>query len=185
LAGALIALASLCTLSCRNLDKFDTKPGQVYCGSIGLPAFQEGFIAKNAMPDLELALTLDTGNITSEPGFLRSNDAVNGLCQDPPQALFQNAPLRAIPAVDNDALSELTFGEGHEHDFFVWVDSSCQGTLLGVVSLMKSGQIELRLFKPARLPAVNAKPEARPGFVVFHMAKEKVDKTDPNNHCSF
>jgi hypothetical protein len=108
---------------------------------------------------------LNTSKLTSEPGFLSSNTA--GICGDQP--LFQGAPLRPIPEVDRDAISTLTFGEGHEHDFFAWVDSSCQGTMLAVVSLMKNNQVELRLFKPARLPPPGASPTEKPGFAVFHL----------------
>jgi hypothetical protein len=166
---SLLALAVVfSTLGCHNLDSFDTKPGDAYCGAIiGEPEFQDGFLPLGTPPNLELALTLDTSKLTSEPGILRSNDAATGLCA--PKALFQDAPIRAIPEVDHDALSTLTFGEGHEHDFFVWVDSTCQGTMLAVVSLLKNTQVEIRLFKPARLPPPNATPSEEPGFAVFHL----------------
>jgi hypothetical protein len=159
------ALAAFVLLGCHNLDGFDTKPGQAYCGTIAGTPFQEGFLNDNEPPDLALALTLDTSKLTSEPGILSSNSG--GICGDQP--LFQDAPLRAIPAVDRDAISTLTFGEGHEHDFFAWVDSTCQGTMLAVVSLMKNNQVEMRLFKPARLPPPDALPAQQPGFAVFHL----------------
>jgi hypothetical protein len=96
------------------------------------------------------------------------------MCAAPgvPQRLFDNSPLRAIPEVDHDVLSSLTFGEGHVHDFFAWVDSSCQGTMLAVVSLMKNNQVELRLFKPARVPQPGSTPFDEPGFAVFHLAAQ-------------
>ena len=178
---ALLVLAGLCSLSCRNLEKFDTKPGSAFCGAVGLQDFQEGFIPANRMPNLELQLTLDTSKLDGQPGTLRSSDSANGIC--PGQALFQEAPVRAIPEVDRDAISALSFGEGHLHDFFVWVDSSCQGTMLGVISLVKNNQVELRLFKPARLPSASAQPGERPGFAVFHMAME--NSGDPARPCGF
>ncbi len=43
--GALGLLGALCLLSCRDLESFDSKPGQVYCGGIIVqPAFQDGFV---------------------------------------------------------------------------------------------------------------------------------------------
>ncbi len=172
LLPGLAALAG--TASCRNLDGFDTQPGEAYCGSlISQPAFQDGFLPAGSRPTLELALTLDTSKLTSEPGILRSNDGSTGLCAKSTGSLFQDAPLRAIPEVDHDVLSSLSFGEGHEHDFFAWVDSSCQGTLLAVVSLMKNDQVEMRLFKPARLPPPQATPDQKPGFAVFHFDVQK------------
>jgi hypothetical protein len=172
LLGALSALAAV---GCHKLDGFDTKPGDAYCGTIiaAPPVFQDGFLSEGQPPNLALALTIDTGKLSSEPGILRSNDTLTGLCSSASQPLFRDAPLRAIPEVDHDVLSTLTFGEGHEHDFFAWVDSTCQGTLLSLVSLMKNDQVELRLFKPAHLPPENAAPADRPGFAVFHLQVQK------------
>src|SRR3954471_777697 len=101
-AARWLALACACSaFSCHSLDSFDTKNGEAYCASIlRQPAFQDGFQPTGHPPDLQLALTLDTSKLTSEPGILRSNDAVGGLCGDQP--LFQDAPLRAIPEVDHD-----------------------------------------------------------------------------------
>jgi hypothetical protein len=177
---SLLALAALLpAVGCRNLDNFDTKPGQAYCGAlIAQPQFQDGFVPNGSRPTLELELTLDTSKLTSEPGIVRSNDASDGLCAATTGELFQNAPLRAIPEVDHDALSALTFGEGHEHDFFAWLDSSCQGTMLAVVSLMKNDQVEMRLFKPARLPPLDAPADQQPGFAVFHFERQ-------NRGCGF
>jgi hypothetical protein len=174
-AHAFGLLCALSALGCRDLDSFDSKPGEAYCGAIvGQPAFQSGFIKQKQPPDLELGLVLDIERLTSRPGELSSNDALTGMCAAPgaPQRLFDNAPLRAIPEVDQDVLSTLTFGEGHVHDFFAWVDSSCQGTMLAVVSLMKNNQVELRLFKPARVPQPGATPFDEPGFAVFHLAAQ-------------
>jgi hypothetical protein len=172
---SLLALAVLlAAVGCRNLDDFSTKPGDAYCGQLlSQPEFQDGFLPLGSRPNLELELKLDTSKLTSEPGILSSNDRATGLCANTTGALFQDAPLRAIPAVDHDVLSTLTFGEGHEHDFFAWVDSSCQGTMLAVVSLLKNQQVEIRLFKPARLPPSNAPPDQQPGFAMFHFYVQK------------
>jgi hypothetical protein len=161
--------------ACHNLDSFDSKPGEVYYGAIGSPDFQSGFVKEGSPPNLELALRLDTSKLSSEPGMLRSREgqtvSAGGLCGD--QQLFAEVPLRAIPEVDRDALSTLTFGEGHDHDFFTWVDSTCKGTLLAVVSLLKNDQVELRLFKPAPRPAPDTKASDTPGFAVFHLNVRK------------
>lgn len=167
------ALGAFGFFGCHNLDGFDTKPGDEYCGTIIGGVFQAGFVPKDQPPNLELGMTLDTSKLTSEPGILRSNDAKTGLCSANAQPLFQNAPLRAIPALDHDALSTLTFGEGHEHDFFAYVDSTCQGTMVAVVSLLKNNLVELRLFKPERLPPPDPTPAQTPGFAVFQMTVQK------------
>ena len=187
--GRFGAFAALALLGCHSLDGFDTKPGYAYCGPIiGVAPFQAGFVPLNQPPSLWLALTLNTSNLTSVPGYLTSNDTANGLCSASGQPLFQGAPLRAIPEVDNDVLSTLSFGEGHEHDFFAWVDSTCQGTMVAVVSLMKNDQVELRLFKPARQPPPDAGPAEIPGFAVFHLAprlRSTPENPMPKGGCGF
>lgn len=169
----------LCSFSCRSVSRFDTDGGAAYCGAlVSGPAFHEGFVATAQPPDLRLQLTLDTSQLsglsettTARPGALTSNDSVKGLCATQP--LFLNSPLRAIPEVNHDALSTLTFGEGHDDDFFAWTDSTCQGTMLALVSLLRSGDVEVRLFKPAPFPAPEAPPEKRPGFALFYLKRSE------------
>lgn len=172
-------------VSCGDLQSFTSKPGQAYCGTIGLPLFQEGFVEEGSPSMLELALTLDVDKLSSEPGILNSKDP-EGICGTPdaPQVLFQNARLRAIPELQHDVLSALTFGEGHEHDFFAWVDSTCQGTMVAVVSLMKNNYVELRLFKPA--PAgPHATAAERPGFALFHLNPKELYVPEKDGGCGF
>jgi hypothetical protein len=182
LGGALTAL------SCRNLDRFDTPGDAAFCGElVSGPSFQSGFVSKG-QPGvlLKMKLKLDTSQLStfSEnngaiPGILTSNDAVTGLCSSDGQALFMSSPVRAIPEVDHDSISTLSFGEGHDEDFFAWVDSTCQGTMLAVVSLLRKGDVELRLFKPAPLPEPHAGPEKLPGFALFYLRRSD------DEHCGF
>lgn len=176
--GVLLAMLSS---SCKNLDRFDTKEKAAYCGDlVSGPSFHDGFVPDETPALLRMQMTLDTSQLSTysenkatSPGFLTSNDRKSGLCSGQKQALFENAPLRAIPQVDHDAIATMAFGEGHDEDFFVWADSTCQGTMLGVVSLLRKGDVELRLFKPAPPPAEGAGPEHRPGFALFYLHKDE------------
>src|SRR6478609_6798899 len=172
--------------SCGSLKGFDSKTGEAYCGAIGLTDFQEGFVEVGSPSTLELALTLDIDKLATEPGVLSSKDP-NSICNSPdaPQELFQNAPLRAIPMLQHDVLSALTFGEGHDHDFFAWVDSTCQGTMLAVVSLMKNNYVELRLFKPMPAAAPNAPAAETPGFALFHLNPKDLTRPEEEGGCGF
>ena len=176
LLGALLA-----TSSCKNLERFDTHGEAAYCGDlVSGPSFHDGFVATGVEPpNIRLRLTLDTSQLSSfsegkmaQVGQLTSNDQAQGLCSKDDQPLFQTSPLRSIPQVYHDAISTLSFGEGHDEDFFAWTDSTCQGTMLAVVSLLRSGDIEVRLFKPMPLPAEGG-PEKRPGFALFSLKRHE------------
>lgn len=175
----LLLLALPATLSCKKLDRFDTHGAAAYCGDlVSGPYFHDGFVATGAEPpSIRLKLTLDTSQLGSfadnkvaHVGRLTSNDQQQGLCSADGKALFRSSPLRTIPQVSHDTISTLSFSEGHDEDFFAWADSTCQGTMLAVVSLLSSGQVEVRLFKPAPLPA-DGGPETRPGFALFSLKR--------------
>jgi hypothetical protein len=180
---ALFSLVSLLltTLSCRSLERFDTKGNEAFCGQlVSAPDFHDGFVP-DGHPEvlLTMKLTLDTSQLSSfsadkptQVGALTSNDVDAGLCSPSGQALFESSPVRGIPQLDHDTLSTLTFGEGHDEDFFAWTDSTCQGTMLALVSLLRKGDVELRLFKPAPLPQPDAGPDKRPGFALFYLKRD-------------
>ena len=175
----------LMTLSCRSLDRFDTTDPAAYCGQlVSHSAFQDGFVpdTKSGEPQLQLAvkLTLHPSQLSTfsdgsatQVGFLTSNDADEGLCAPGGQALFESSPVRGIPQVDHDTISTLTFGEGHDEDFFAWTDSTCQGTMLALISLLRKGDVELRLFKPAAFPSATATADQRPGFGLFYLKRNE------------
>ncbi|HYQ16832.1 MAG TPA: hypothetical protein VEQ58_13770 [Polyangiaceae bacterium] len=173
--------ALLSTLSCRELQRFDTRDGEVYCGDLvsGDP-FTDGFVVDNKPQQLRMMLsdldtsklgTFSTDNQVGVPAHLTSNDKLTGLCAKDVLPLFDNSPVRSIPQVDHDALAAMTFGEGHDEDFFTWTDSTCQGTMLGIVSLLRNNDIELRLFKPNKLAAIGDPADKRPGFALFYMRR--------------
>ncbi|HTM44320.1 MAG TPA: hypothetical protein VL137_05165 [Polyangiaceae bacterium] len=158
LAFAMIAAAFL--WGCNNLDRFDTTDGSAYCGQITDGRFvREGF-----QRQLELQLHIDTSRLQSVPGDLTSFDKLTGPCK--PQALFSHAALRVPQATLADPLSTLQLDESHDYNFVAWVQSSCQGPMLAVVSLMKSGAVEVRL--------LDAPPNATSegSFGVFHLQRQ-------------
>jgi hypothetical protein len=139
-------LAGLCLLvaiaGCRDLDRFDTGESGAYCGKIVDGAFtRRGF-----QEGLGLRLTLDIDALQRAPGTLSTDDRELGPCA--PQALFEAAPLRITPELFTDPLSLLEFGATRDHNFVAWVESSCQGSALAVVSLMHTGDTEVRLMRP-------------------------------------
>jgi hypothetical protein len=168
LSGALLSSA------CRDLGRFDTRPGEAYCGSMVSARFvRGGLLPRNEGPSLNMRLTLDTARLDTIPGTISTDDQVRGFCA--PLPLFQDAPLRAIEQVASDDLSLLEFGAGRDLNFLAWLDSSCTQTMLAVVSLMKDDSVEIRLLKPApQRQGVDA-ANAQPGFGIFRLHHQKGD----------
>ena len=138
-SGVVAALALLgLGAGCRDLERFDTGDSGAYCGTI----IDSDFTRAGFEPGLTLRLTLDIDALDTAPGTL-STDDTSGTCS--PLPLLDQAPLLVTPALFADPLSQLEFGSTRDHNFMAWVDSTCQGSVLAVVSLMHAGQVEVRL----------------------------------------
>lgn len=160
-----VFLSVLVLGGCHDLDRFDTTSGDAYCGSIVTAPFIRD---ASYPPDMRMQLHLDTSSLTTTPGDITTDDT---LCSSGP--LFQGAQMRALEEVQSDPISQMQFGEGREHNFFAWVDTACQGTVLAVVSLMKNDAVEVRLLEPEPAPAKGDKPHS--GFAVFQLERHKGD----------
>lgn len=175
-----LALASVAVLAgCSSLERFDTKGTEAaYCGSlVARPPFADGLLPSSLPPSLIMRMSLDVTALMSrgteaiEVARI-STDDVGGLCKNQGGPLFQDAMLRTIPTLDHDPLSALEFATGRDYNFFGWVDSSCQGTMLAVVSLMRNDDVEVRLLKPAAYVGPGAPPESSPGFGMFYLHRD-------------
>ena len=138
-----IALASaLCAVGCRDLERFDTGESGAYCGTI----IASDFTRSGFAPNLGMRLTLDIHALEVAPGTLTTNDAAaGGPCSPLPE--FDHAPLLVTPPLFADPLSQLEFGANRDYNFMTWVDSTCLGSAMAVVSLMHTGQVEVRLLR--------------------------------------
>ncbi len=157
-------MLSLVTLSgCRTLDRFDTTGDDAYCGSI----VSAQFVRQGYPPDMRLRLELDMSAWATNPGTITTDDTASSPCTDQPR--FENAVMRASDEVQNDLLSTLDFGTGRDENLVVWIESTCEGPVLGVLSLMKNDSVEIRLLKPP--PA----GDASPGFALFQLERRSGD----------
>jgi hypothetical protein len=152
---------------CRDLSRFSTREGEAYCGKlVSAPAGAQGFLPEGEPPSVAMRLVLAAAELGSSPGRITTNDANRGYCS--PRPLFDEAPLRAVSEAAHDAISQLEFGDGREYNGLYWIDSRCKGSMLGVLSLMKSEKVELRLFKPGALGTSDGDQE---GFVQFDFTR--------------
>lgn len=140
-AWSLASLGALLMLGCNDLQRFDTTDGSAYCGNIvGASFVRQGFSHR---PRMELELDID--QLGSMPGSITTDDAADGPCS--PEPTFASAQLRSSPKLQADPLSVLEFGEERERNLISWVDSTCDGTYLAVVSLLRDDGVELRLMR--------------------------------------
>jgi hypothetical protein len=139
--AATLWLGLCAALGCRDLDRFDTGETGAYCGQI----IDGDFTRRGFDAGLGMRVTLDIPALQVAPGTLSTNDAETGRCAPQPQ--FDHAPFQVTPELFSDPLSLLEFGATRDHNFVAWVDSTCEGNALAVVSLMHTGDVEVRLLR--------------------------------------
>ncbi len=164
-ATAAVALSTLAVgAACTELDSYSTTQKRQYVGCV-VPA---SFVLTGVSPTTELCLTLDANNLQTTPGTISSTDG-----------RFRATELRPIPQLWNDPLSTLNFGEGRTKNLLYmatpFVDAGGGPDVTVVVSLMESGDVEVRLMRgapPLATPDAAPTPSG-PMFAVFPLRLEK------------
>ncbi len=172
-SAVLFSATLLSSFGCKSVERFDTGSNGAFCGELvggtGPDGLSDALIPDGSTIKLKLALTLNSQRLADYPGLLTSNDASDGLCAGQP--LFYKATLRTIQPALRDAVASVQITPDHNQDIFTWVDSSCQGTFLIILSLMDNGTVELRLFKPWKEADAGAPANSRAGFGVFSLTR--------------
>ncbi len=165
------ALAAAC-LGCADLDHYSTAPSESYCGAVTLgSSFRTGL-----SPRVQMRLQLNASELDGElsPGVVWSFEAAAGAT--PANRLLDRAPLRRIPALENDPLSQLDLGEGRDHSriFAVTPTSADEESLLAILSLRSDDGVEIRLLRPglAAMGATPPPPGRTPVFGLFTLYKQ-------------
>jgi hypothetical protein len=126
-------------IGCRDLSSFTTG-GDRYEGAV----VQGDFVRAGVGALTTLCLSLDTDHLQDAPGAISTSDG-----------RFSESPLRSIPQIWHDPLSTLSFGDGRLKNLVYAAGTSTPyGDGLGeyvvvVVSLMQSGDVEVRLIRGA------------------------------------
>jgi hypothetical protein len=161
---------ALGTSGCRSLDRFDTGDDHAYCGTIVDAQFVRTTVQEGGFDrTLRMRLTLDVDAFTTVPGAITTDDGEEGPCA--PSPTFSAAPLLATPEVHHDVLSTFSLGESRPDNLVTWVESTCRGPMLAVISLMTSDDVEVRLLKPPAL----GQDVARPAFGLFELSRRRGD----------
>lgn len=138
LLGSTLLLAP----GCQSFSRFDTGESGAYCGQI----IDSSFTRRGFESGLGMRLTLDVDALNAAPGTLSTDDR-DGPCSPLPQ--FDRAELVVTPELSADPLSLLEFGSTRDLNLMAWVDSTCRGSALAIVSLMHTGDVEVRLLRRA------------------------------------
>ena len=177
LSTALAAFA-LVGGGCGDLERFTTAKPEAYCGAITLG----GFFRTGFSPRVQMRLRLDASQIdgASPAGTLSTYEAaVSGL---PEQRLLDEVPLRHVPALGDDPISHLEFGEGRlRNAMFAVTPSATDGgvpgeSILAVVSLKSDDSVEVRLIRPGAAPVGDAPVPSGHGplFGLFPLTRQVV-----------
>jgi hypothetical protein len=157
-------------LGCKDLSSFTTESGESYCGDI-----LDATFVRNGFPSpLKMRMTFDADHTSDRPGELSTSDG-----------FLTNAPMRPITELFSDPLLMLQFGEGRDKNFIYMVDPTdpAQGpTVTVVLSLLHSGEAEVRLIRGANAIGGDASPQPADGpplFGVFSPLRREMSQ------CSF
>jgi hypothetical protein len=157
-SGAIVVLlVPLAVSGCRDVTRYSST-GDHYEGAVASALFvRTGFD-----PSTKLCLTLDASSLEQTPGTLTSSDG-----------RFHATPLRPMPQVWHDPLSTFTFGEGRVQNMIYVAtpiaDADALGDVTAVVSLMQTGDVEVRMFRSA--PPIDAGEGGASLFGVFSLSR--------------
>jgi hypothetical protein len=165
-AKAALLVASVAgTLSCRDLSGFSTGSGSFEGEIVGADFVRWGIGATtDGGAATRLCLTLDANHLQDTPGALSTSDG-----------LFHAAPMRTIPQIWQDPLSTLSFGEGRLKNLVYVVNATSPlpeggNDVFAVVSLMQSGNVEVRLLRGAPPPDGSVPTDHL--FAVFELQRQ-------------
>jgi hypothetical protein len=171
-AALVVAVGAVALAACRDISGFSTH-GDRYQG----PVIDGQFVRVGVDAGTTLCLTIDTDHLEDGPGDLWTSDG-----------RFAMAALRPIPQIWHDPLSTLSFGEGRLKNLVYVVGATTPfgdsdgNDVFAVVSLMQSGDVEVRLLRgaPPVLAATSDASEADAGassqveniFAVFTLSRQ-------------
>ncbi len=155
-------------LGCSSIDGYTTAPGESLCGSVTQSATFRAGIA----PGAQMRLVLDASQLDGpgSPGTVWTYEPASG--SSPDRRLLDGAPLRRLPAIENDPLGAPELGGGLDPTRIFALTASAPGedSLLGVLSLRSDGGVEVRLLRPGT--ATSAPPGQGPIFALFSLGKQ-------------
>jgi hypothetical protein len=129
------------------------------------------FVRSGIATGTRMCLMFDTDHLEDGPGTISTSDG-----------RFAATPLRPIPQIWHDPLSTLSFGDGRVQNL-IYAASPADGgveDVLVVVSLMKSGGIQVRLLRGAPQADGGVSSSASPPvFGIFDLERRSSQPCSP------
>jgi hypothetical protein len=149
-----VALAAAGSSACDRFERYGTGRGSLEGAIEGASLVRAGFAEGT-----RVCLELDTGKLQSEPGSVSSTDG-----------RFARTPLRPIPPLASDTLSNLSFADGQVRNLLFAIRERGDATrdALAIVSLLDDGRVELRL-----LDGAPGAPGLEPLYGVFALERRE------------
>lgn len=153
--GAGVVACLICA-SCNDPTRFSNE-GDHFEGTV----VASGFVRSNVSDGTKLCLTLDASKIQEGPGSISTSDG-----------RFKNAALRPIPQAWHDPVSTMSFGQGRERNLMYAVAPDVAtddaGDAMAIVSLLSSGEVEVRILRSAPGDATSSRAAL---FAVFPLQR--------------
>jgi hypothetical protein len=148
--AAVVLAASVA--GCRDVSRFSTNDDHHYEGTI----VQGSFVRAGLEGDARMCLSLDADHLQDTPGTITTLDG-----------RFAGTPLRPIPQLWHDPLSTLSFGDGRTRNLLYVAAAHApvdaggsspleEGDVMVFLSLMQSGDVEVRLVRGAPPASIDA-----------------------------
>ncbi len=157
-----VVLLACALVACRDVSRY-TSHGDGFEG----PVVSGSFVRSGIGDGTRMCLMFDTDHLQDGPGTISTSDG-----------RFSATPLRPIPQIWHDPISTLSFGEGRVQNLVYAATPLAPAgerieDVLVVVSLMKSGGIEVRLLRGApQLDASVASAQSPPVFGIFDLERK-------------
>lgn len=168
-----LTLSAICLLACTDTSRWNSEPGESFCGDVTAASF-----VRAGLPEgMRMRVELDAERLQSTPGRIWTTALPSG-------EKLTGAEMRVVPQVLHDPLSTLNFGEGRVRNALAVADlpsvdpARPSSQLIVIVSLLQSGEIEVRLLRGALTTAPSDAGAADPAgnlFGVFRLRREKGD----------
>ncbi len=157
----LVGLAVLA--GCTDTTKWTSEPGESWCGDVTAASFVRAGMAEGT----KMRLELDADSLQSAPGRVWTSPFESG-------ERLAGARLRVVPQLLHDPLSTLQFGEGRVKNAIAIADlDGAKSQVFVVISLLQSGDVEVRLLRGASPGSAAAPDEPSQLFGVFRLERAK------------